>query len=132
MSAPEDRSEFERRTRETLEASVTRLDGRIRSRLTQARHAALDEARRRRGFGGRDGWRSWMPAGALAAAVLVAMLLWTGRSGTSLAPNGELAASFEDIELLADGEAFELAEGQDFEFYEWAVAVESGDGGAES
>ena len=57
-----------------LEDSVLRIDGRIRSRLNQARHAAVEEAARRPSF-----WRrfSLMPAAsAVAAAVLVAFVLW--------------------------------------------------------
>ena len=59
-----DPTNFEKRTQEVLEESTARLDGRTRSRLTQARHAALGAARasgaalvahvraRRRGRGG--------------------------------------------------------------------------------
>jgi hypothetical protein len=35
--------DLEKRTREVLEESTARLDGRTLSRLTQARHAALDQ-----------------------------------------------------------------------------------------
>ena len=41
-----DLEEFEARTRALLEESVTRVDARIRSRLNQARHAALAELAR--------------------------------------------------------------------------------------
>ena len=59
---------FERASRELLRASADAVDGRIRSRLNQARHAALAElaaGARPRPF--RIPGR-WLPAGALAAA----------------------------------------------------------------
>lgn len=118
--------EFEKRTRALLEESVTRLDGRVRSRLTQARHAALAEAtRRNRGFGW-AAWRSWAPAGAVAAAAILAVLLWTGRTAGPVPAAPGAPAAFEDLDLIADGETFELLEAADQDFYEWAAAeVES-------
>jgi hypothetical protein len=121
--------EFEHLARSVLEASVTRVDARVRSRLNQARHAALEEiAARPRSF-----WRNpaLMPAtGAVAAAVLVALVLTT-RQGTERAQpvsDGGQAA-YEDIELLADTEGLDLIEGWDDAFYEWAAAQsEDGDG----
>ena len=62
-------SEFEKRTRELLEDSVQRVDGRIRSRLNQARHAAIEEATKRPSV-----WRrfSLMPAaGAISLVWLI-------------------------------------------------------------
>jgi hypothetical protein len=40
-------TDFERNARRVLEESVARLDGRTRSRLNQARHAALEAVGRR-------------------------------------------------------------------------------------
>jgi anti-sigma-K factor RskA len=120
-------TEFERKARELLEESVSRIDGRIRSRLNQARHAALAAAGARRPAW----WRSLtvMPtAGAAAAALLVAVVLWHRQ------PSGEPpvleAQHAEDMDLLADSETLELLDGWDGPFYEWATAqtdsVESG------
>jgi anti-sigma-K factor RskA len=120
-------TEFERKARELLEESVSRIDGRIRSRLNQARHAALAAAGARRPAW----WRSLtvMPtAGAAAAALLLAVVLWHRQ------PSGEPpvleAQHAEDMDLLADSEALELLDGWDGPFYEWATAqtdsVESG------
>lgn len=120
-------SEFERRSAALLRHSVDRLDGRTRSRLNQARQRALEELSARE----RAPWRRWLdlrtfaPAGAVAAAALLAVVLWSGR-GDPLAPAPvaltESAAALEDLDLLADSDALELtadADG-DYEFYEWA------------
>jgi hypothetical protein len=114
-------SEFEQRTRGLLEDGVLRIDGRIRSRLNQARHAAVEEAARRPAF-----WRrfSLMPAAsAVVAAVLVAFVLWphSHRSEVILAEGGH--STVEDLDLLADGDALDLVsdETDGGAFYEWAV-----------
>ena len=69
-------TDFERLSRQALEESVLRIDGRVRSRLNQARQAAVEaaSARRRPLF---SRFFTLVPtAGAAAAAVLVAMVLW--------------------------------------------------------
>jgi hypothetical protein len=112
---------FENRSREVLEESTARLDGRTLSRLTQARHAALENARRP----ARLGFRFLVPAGATAAAVL-AVVMWMGRPGHD--PQVPVASNtIEDLELLADADAPDFVEdGEDLEFYEWAAGeVES-------
>jgi hypothetical protein len=131
------RSEFESRTQALLEASTARLDGRVRSRLNEARHAALEaHATRQRSplarlFGAHSGW---VPAGGLAAVAVLAVVLFTGRPGAeapSVALNGDGAPAIEDLELLADNDVLELASEADVEFYEWALAeadASSGDG----
>jgi anti-sigma-K factor RskA len=127
MSADDTKQgEFEQHAHRMLGDSVTRVDARVRSRLNQARHAALEEiAARRRSF-----WRNplVMPAsGAVAAAALVAIVLTSHRVDHPLP--GEQSA-YEDIELLADNEGLDLIEGWDEgSFYEWAAAQsEDGDG----
>lgn len=64
--------DFEQQAREALEASVGHLDARVRSRLTQARHAALAELQRR---ARRPTWLI-APAAAFAAAAILAVVLW--------------------------------------------------------
>ena len=103
-------SDFEDKARAAFEDSVERLDASTRSKLTQARNRALDEvnkgAVRRR-------WL-WAPAGGLALAALVAVvMLNTGpRSGGD---TGALA--LEDIDIVADSENLDMLE--DVEFYMW-------------
>ena len=109
--------EFEKRTQEVLEESAGRLDGRTRSRLTQARHAALAQLAQPE----RHWWRAYVPAGAAAAVAVLAVVIWSGQPpGTSSTP---LATSpVEDLELLADADAQDFVdEGEDLEFYEWAA-----------
>ena len=121
------RSEFERRTQATLEQSIAQLDGRTRSRLNQARQRALEAhaARSRSPFARLFGNRGlFAPVGAVAAAAVLAVVLWTGRPGVD-APGiamGDGVAAVEDLDLLADNDALELARGGDPEFYEWALA----------
>ena len=112
--------DFERRARAVLEEDVLRIDGRIRSRLNQARQAAVAEAARRRPAL----WRSFalMPtAGAVAAALLLTTVLWHRQPQGELPVAEGVHSTVEDLDLLADGEGLELIEGWDGSFYEWAV-----------
>lgn len=112
-------AEFDRRARALLEESVLRIDGRVRSRLNQARHAAIEAASQRPSF-----WRrfSLMPvASAVAAAMLVAFVLWPhSHQGDVITEGGH---TVEDLDLLADGDALDLVseETDGGAFYEWAV-----------
>jgi hypothetical protein len=120
---------FERHARSVLEESVTRVDARVRSRLNQARHAALEEiAAHPRSF-----WRfpALVPAtGAVAAAAVVALMLITHHGAERSLPAGDGGqAAYEDIEMLTDAEGLDLVEGGDGGFYEWAASQpDDGDG----
>lgn len=114
--------EFEQRSHDVLRAGADGLDAHVRSRLTQARFAAVEEARKSRsGFA----WRTWVPAGGLAAAALLAIVLWNARPAED-APTAPLSAStassvaspMDDLELLAAADGLELLE-EDLEFYVW-------------
>ena len=115
MSQESQDGDFEKRTREVLEESTARLDGRTLSRLTQARHAALEQQARP----ARQGFRFLVPAGATAAAVL-AVVMWVGpgrRDGKLIEP-----PVGDDLVMLTDTEAPDFVEdGEDLEFYEWAA-----------
>ena len=121
-------NEFERQLQSTLDASIARLDGATRSRLTQARYRALE---RFDASGAGAGWRRWLgrggvlaPVGAMAAVVALTTILWVNRpdSGLSGEAVAVAAGSFEDMELLADGDALAAMSEEDPEFYEWALA----------
>ena len=121
-------TEFERNARATLEESVRRIDARTRSRLNQARHAALGAAGKRRGF-----WASFtlMPAaGAVAAALLVAVVLWHREPASTPALALAPPHAVEDMDLLTDSDSIDLMEEWDGSFYEWAAS--QSDAGAQS
>jgi hypothetical protein len=132
MTAGEQLTDFERFSRQTLEESVLRVDGRVRSRLNQARQAAVEvaSARRRPLF---SRFFTLVPtAGAAAAAVLVAMVLWHRGPQIELPLVGDNSPPV-DLDLLADGEALDLVQDGDGSgsFYEWA-ADQTEAGGNES
>lgn len=119
MTADEARTkEFEQRAGAMLGDSVTRVNGRVRSRLNQARQAAVAEiAAGRRSF-----WRgpALMPAtGAVAAAALVALLVTAHYRAERTLPSAD-GQAFDDIEMLADTEGLDLLENEGT-FYEWAA-----------
>jgi hypothetical protein len=136
MSAQgEQLTDFERRSRLVLEESVLRIDGHVRSRLNQARQAAVEaaSARRRPMF-----WRVFTlvpTAGAAAAALLVAMVLWhrASESDPPIVVAGITDTHPMDLDLVADGEGLDLVQDGDGSgsFYEWA-ADQSEAGGNET
>ena len=133
--------EFARRTRALLEDSAASLPARTRSRLTRSRHAAL--ARYSAAGGTRTSaasWQRWLPAGAISAAVLVALLMQGNAAAVSASrcrPARRRPRAATTWSLLADRDALELAQDQDgattdvdYEFYGWAVgAANDADGG---
>jgi hypothetical protein len=121
---PADDSDLERRVRALLDESAGTVSGHVRSRLTRARYAAVEEAARTRTSFWRQflsSSRGFLPAGTVAAAVLVAMLLLSERIGRTPVPAHDQSSTFEEIELLADAEVLELLQEADGEFYEWAA-----------
>jgi hypothetical protein len=116
MSNEQQETPFEQRAAELLRDSADSLDAGTRSRLTQARHAALENIRTR------PAWldlRVLAPGGAVAAAAVVAMLLWSGAGQRATGDAGAL----DDIELLADSDAYEISQESDLDFIEWAAAM---------
>ncbi|MBV8909570.1 MAG: hypothetical protein JOZ89_02300 [Gammaproteobacteria bacterium] len=119
-------TEFERNARVVLERSLSRTDARTRSRLNQARQAAVAAAAAPR----RPLWLRGpmlMPATGAAVALLLALVLWHREPSRIEMPMTEgQSSSMEDMDLLADGEALDLLEGWDGPFYEWADAQTDG------
>ena len=135
MSGAEQLTDFERLSRQALEESVLRIDGRVRSRLNQARQAAVEVASaRRRPLLSR--FFTLVPtAGAAAAAVLVTMVLWHRGPQLDLPVVPDSVHPAEDLDLLADGEALDLVQDGDGSgsFYEWAAdQTEAGGGESET
>jgi hypothetical protein len=115
----DDLEQLGQRAGQLLRASAEDLDGATRSRLAQARAAALEGPARPRN------WltlRYLAPAGVIASAALATLLLV--QSGVWPEPVNEAApAALYDLELLADADALELAEEADLEFIEWAAGM---------
>ena len=106
--------DFQHRSREAFDDSVAALDGATRSRLARARELALQEARRN--F--RPRLSTWMPAGAAAAAAVMAIALWSGRARE---PAAEPAlAAFEEFDVVAAGDDLDMMD-EDPAFYAWAA-----------
>jgi hypothetical protein len=113
-------TELEDRTRALFDASVENLDGRTRSRLTQARHAALAEIRAHRA----QPWRrAWLPMSGVATVAALAVWITLGPAGNNGAvENGGLA--LDDLDIVAEAPNLDLLE--DVEFYAW-IANEAGE-----
>ncbi len=122
-------SGFEQQLHALLEKSLQRVGGRARSRLNQARHAALAEAARRSRWSlplpGTAAWmrlHPWMPAGgAVAAAALVAFVLWPHAPPRYPAAEANQTSAV-DLDLIADRDGMDIVQGGDGQFYEWAMA----------
>jgi hypothetical protein len=119
MSQDNETTEFERRTQALLRDSVDHLDGATRSRLARARSTAVAQRETRRNW---FDFRYLAPAGAVAAALLVTLLL-VGRPGDPDHVNESTGGTLYDLELLADADALELTQETDLEFVEWAAAM---------
>lgn len=125
------RGELENRSRQLFLDSVANVDMRVRSRLTQARHAAL-EASSAPDRSWLPRWRLWTPAAGVTAAALLGAALWLGlpaaHHGTSAADN---PPSLEDLDIVASseeapGDAMEMLQ-NDLDFYDFAdTAANSG------
>lgn len=121
MSPVDETALFEQRLRTLLEDGTQQAVGRVRSRLTQARHAAVAQAMT--AAAPRISWpgrQVWMPAAGLAAAAAVAFMLWPHGSRPTT-PVGTNAVATRDLDLLTDRDGLTLVEHGDGEFYEWAV-----------
>ncbi len=117
MEEQDDRLEqTRRRAREVFDASVESIDAETRSRLSRARSEAVEAADRARA----SSWRTWVPAAAVAATVIVAVAIWRtperAESPVAVAASGDSA--LDTVDMLADVEALDLVE-NDLAFYEW-------------
>jgi negative regulator of sigma E activity len=119
----------EERTRALFDESVEQLDGRTRSRLTQARYAAVEELRKQRA----QPWRktlsqAWLPLSGAAAAAVLAVWMTVSPVGQDSLNNGIARdVPLDELDLVAGQANIELLE--DVEFYAW-IAQQSASGGA--
>ena len=111
IATPDDEA-FAKRARALFEQSVDDLDANTQSRLNRGRQAALAELDKSGPLTIRAG--QWVPAAGVAAAAVVAIVLWNGN-----VPDDPIAppSSATDFEILMAEDSFEMLE--DLEFYAW-------------
>jgi hypothetical protein len=101
----------------TFDRSVDGLDAGTLSRLNRGRQAALAELE-----SPTKAWIRWAPAPGLAAAVLMAVVMFRGPGDVDV-----ISAPASDFEMLLSEESIEMLE--DLEFYSWLATQElEGDG----
>lgn len=100
---------FANEAKTLFDQSVDGLDGETRSRLNQGRQKALAEVTR-----GGFRWMQWAPAGGLAAAAVLAVLIFNGNPQIAELDVPEVAT---DMEILLTEDSLEMIE--DLEFYSW-------------
>jgi hypothetical protein len=120
----EPNASFEERSRALFHDSVDGLDFALRSRLTQARHAAIEAAStNRKSWFSRFG--AWTPAAGVTAAAVLGAFLWLGSPlGQHAVTVADGQPNLEDLEIVASsdegsGDAMDMLQ-DDIEFYDWA------------
>ena len=124
-----DRDDFEQRISARLVGSAESLDGRTRSALARARHAALEQLPQHRLSTQHALWRTWMQTGILATALLLTFLIAEHTLPSRSRPAPPLVGATDDFSLFSDPDAFDLSndlnmnlsDDLDLEFYEWAA-----------
>jgi hypothetical protein len=133
----EAQSALENRSRALFRESVDGVDMRMRSRLTQARHAALNAAASssRRPWFLRIASRTpplWTPAAGVTAAAVLGAALWLGSPlGHHGMPATDNQPNLEDLDMVAasdgnSGDALEMLQ-DDLDFYDFADKAASSD-----
>jgi hypothetical protein len=121
---------LEMRSRALFQDSVERIDMRTRSRLTRARHAALEAAERARP-------RAWFlrvpvltSAATVAAAMVLGVSLWVHTPAVHHGATPADTANFEDLEIVASSDNsqdnVEMLQ-DDLDFYAWAEKTAGGE-----
>ncbi|MDH4049580.1 MAG: DUF3619 family protein [Gammaproteobacteria bacterium] len=111
MSERDNDEQFAKRAKRLFDESVQDIDAQALSRLNRGRQKALAELQSGPKLGLLTGW---VPATGVAAAAVVAVVLWSGnRMPIDLAP----PATATDFEILLDQDSFEMLE--ELEFYSW-------------
>jgi hypothetical protein len=111
MKKPMDERDLEVQAKALFDDSVERLDAATLSRLNQGRQKALEEVR---AAGPAGQWARWVPAGGVAAAAVVAVVVWQGVPVEHSAPAANSAADFE---IMLSEDSLDMLE--DLEFYSW-------------
>ena len=108
--------QFVEQAKRHFDESVDNLDAATRSKLNRGRQQALAELDR-----GGIRWLEWAPATGVAAAAVLAVVLWTGNDSANDMEPGTVA----DIEILLTEDSLEMLE--DLEFYSWIELDEDSD-----
>ena len=115
MKKPFDEEQLNAQAKALFDDSVERLDAATLSRLNQGRRKALQEIHTAKPAGQ---WARWVPAGGLAAAAVVAVVVWQGAPVEHSAPE---PGSVTDFEILLSEDSLDMLE--DLEFYSWMDAT---------
>ncbi len=111
MSDERREEDLVKQAKNLFDDSVERLDAATLSRLNRSRQMALAEIGKSTLTGY---WARWLPATGIAAAAIVAVVVWQGNTvDVTLPANG----SVTDFELLLGEDSLEMIE--DLEFYTW-------------
>ena len=116
---PIDNDDFAAQAKGAFDDSVERLDAAALSRLNQGRHAAIEQLA---SGNSKTAWMRWAPAGGVAAAALITMIVMRAPQIESIP-----AEVVSDFEILLQGESLEMFE--DLEFYSWMDDAELDAGG---
>ncbi len=116
---PIENEDFAAQAKGAFDDSVERLDATALSGLNQGRHAALEQLA---SGSSKAAWMRWVPAGGVAAAALITMIVMRGPEIENMPV--EVASDFE---ILLQGESLEMFE--DLEFYNWMDVAEIDAGG---
>jgi hypothetical protein len=109
---------FEEHTKALFDESVGNIDGRTRSALSHARHAAMAEAEQSR----RTGWQIWGPLSGVAAAAFVLFVMLAPLRMTQ--ESAEVAMTpFDDFDIVAEADNIELM--KDLDFYVWLDSADA-------
>ena len=118
-NTPIDNDDFAARAKGAFDDSVERLDAAALSRLNQGRHAAIEQLA---SGNSKTAWMRWAPAGGVAAAALITMIVMRAPEIESIP-----VEVVSDFEILLQGESLEMFE--DLEFYSWMDDAELDAGG---
>jgi hypothetical protein len=118
---------FEKRSRALFQDSVESVDFAMRSRLTQARHGALEAAAAPKRSGRFLGVSMWKPVAGMAAAALLGVALWYGPLSGTLSGNhgvtNDSQNNLDDLDIVASSDpgsvdAIDMLQ-DDLDFYDF-------------
>lgn len=115
MKQRDDDELFSKQAKRLFDESVQDIDAQTQSRLNRGRQKALAEARPKPAMSVLTGW---VPAGGIAAAAVLAVVMWGGNGPDDLAP----PSTATDFEILLNEDSLEMLE--ELEFYSW-IELES-------